>query len=1058
MVGITNSASEAFKAPGRLLVTHVDTIAKQFPNRRFGLIPNGTDVDQGFREVTFRDLSRAVNAMSWWIDDTLGKPQPGEKIAYLANNDVRYIIFMLACHKTGYTIFLPSTRLSDNAYNHIFKETKCTHLLFSREKSPIAFRLKTLDWKMQFHEVPSVADIFSNESDASHFEFSKTYDEVVDKIAFMIHSSGTTGMPKPVPLTHGFLGTMDFAASIPMPPGRSSAFFNDLVSDDPNPKDLVLSSTPYFHLMGLVSFFESIFHNIPFVASPERLLSVGFLTDLIRHTKPTVTILPPSILEDMSYSEEALTCLSTLKFVCYGGAPLSPEVGEKLGRYTQLRSAIGSSEMGVICSMVPEEEDAWGYFEWNPSYQIDMQPIGDGLYELVVPRVEHSLVMHGIFHTFPDLKEYRSKDLYTRHPTNPKLWKYHGRFDDVIVLSNGEKLNPISLEKIVEGHPSVHRALLIGQRRFQTCLLIEPDIEKVAAPINEKEFVDMIWPIVQAANKTVPDYGQIVKTMIRLSSREKPFKLTAKGTTQRHAVNKDYAEEIEEIYAIQDRQLVIGLPSAITPDTVHEYLQNVICKLTGRKSIKPNDDLYSMGLDSLQAIQLSKILTNSVFSYNPELNTEHLNVQQIYAHPTSQGLTNMLLGILDKSSSPIPTVSRSYKIAQLITKYTNDLQTRKSDILPQLPALFTVILTGSTGSLGSYILDDLLRNPQVAKVYCFNRSEDSPTRQKEGFQEKGLQTSPLDDPNKVQFLHVRFGEPQFGLSDRQYKELLDTVDVIIHNAWKVNFNHPVSSFEDPHLKGVRELVRFSQESRYQAHLAFVSSVSTIGAWKPSDEVTAVPEVPMETADAALEQGYGESKYIGESICVEASKTAGVPTSILRVGQIAGPDTRLGVWNPHEWIPSLIKTSKAMGKVPSDLGGYPIDWVSVDTLAQIVNELVLGRRVSLAETRNAVFHLVNPCRTTWASLVPAIQERYPVQPVSLVNWVADLETIQDPSDRDVQDKPALKLLAFFHSLAENADVLSADISVERSKKGSKTMASLSPVSPAQMANWLNQWNF
>lgn len=130
----------------------------------------------------------------------------------------------------------------------------------------------------------------------------------------------------------------------------------------------------------------------------------------------------------------------------------------------------------------------------------------------------------------------------------------------------------------------------------------------------------------------------------------------------------------------------------------------------------------------------------------------------------------------------------------------------------------------------------------------------------------------------------------------------------------------------------------------------------------------------------------------------------------------------------------------------------------DTLAQIVNELVLGRRVSLAETRNAVFHLVNPCRTTWASLVPAIQERYPVQPVSLVNWVADLETIQDPSDRDVQDKPALKLLAFFHSLAENADVLSADISVERSKKGSKTMASLSSVSPAQMANWLNQWNF
>ncbi|OJI82468.1 hypothetical protein ASPTUDRAFT_66654 [Aspergillus tubingensis CBS 134.48] len=125
---------------------------------------------------------------------------------------------------------------------------------------------------------------------------------------------------------------------------------------------------------------------------------------------------------------------------------------------------------------------------------------------------------------------------------------------------------------------------------------------------------------------------------------------------------------------------------------------------------------------------------------------------------------------------------------------------------------------------------------------------------------------------------------------------------------------------------------------------------------------------------------------------------------------------------------------------------------------MVNKLVLGRRASLADTRNAVFHLVNPCRTTWASLVPAMQERYAVQPVPLVDWVANLETIQDPSNRDVQNKPALKLLAFFHVLADNADVLSADVSVERSKKGSRTMASLRSVSPAQVVNWLNQWNF
>lgn len=663
-------------------------------------------------------------------------------------------------------------------------------------------------------------------------------------------------MPKPVALTHGFLSTVDNCSSIPWPQSRSSSLFNDLASDDPYPETLVLCCTPYFHLMGLISFVESIFHHIPLVSSPERLLSIQFLTDLIRHTKPTAAMLPPSILEDMSHSKESLACLGIMKFVCFGGAPLAPEAGDRINRYTQVRSAIGTSEMGIICSMVPEDERNWGYFEWNPFYQVDMQPIGDGLHELVLHRGEHSSMIHGVFHTFPELSEYRTKDLYTQHPSQPTLWKYHCRFDDVIVLSNGEKLNPVSLEKIIEGHPSVHRALVVGQRRFQTCLLIEPVINsKDTNAIDEKDFIDTIWPLVQIANESVPQYGQIMKSMIRLSSREKPFKLTAKGTTQRIAVNADYAQEIDEIYAAQDKQLV-ELPSAITPESLRAYLLGVISTLTGKENIRPNDDLYSMGLDSLQAIQLSRILRDSVSSHNSKPNVERLSVQNIYAHPTVDRLTDLSLDILGKSSASTDTPSRSEKVSQLISKNMSDLRDLNPDRSSRMSGPFTIILTGSTGSLGSYILDDLLRNPQIAKVYCFNRSEDAQLRQKEGFEEKGLQSSLLNDPERVEFLHVQFGAMQFGLGNYQYNELLATVDIIIHNAWKVNFNHPVSSFEDPHLKGVREFINFSLKSRYNAHLTFISSVSTIGAWKPVDGVTAVPEVPMESVGVVLEQGYG----------------------------------------------------------------------------------------------------------------------------------------------------------------------------------------------------------
>ncbi|PWY65421.1 NRPS-like enzyme [Aspergillus eucalypticola CBS 122712] len=1050
------------RAPRRLLAAHVDAIAVTSPTQLFGLTPNGTHAAAGFREVNFEALCRAVNTMAWWLNKHLGKSN-NETIAYLGCNDIRYIVLMLACHKTNYTLFLPSTRLANDAYNHVLHATQTTRLLFSQEKKQLVSRLTGLSKAIPSLEIPSVAELFSDRDHTGHlhYDWTPSFEEMENRVAFAIHSSGTTGMPKPVYLTHGFLGTMDYGAFIPRPEGRSLSFFNDLASTDPDSKDLVLSVTPYFHLMGLVSFFESIFHNLPFVASPDQPLSVNFLIDILHHTRPTVTILPPSILEDMSESDEALACFSKLKFICYGGAPLAPEVGAKLNQYTQLRTPIGSTEMGVISSLVPQHHDDWGYFEWNPAYRVEMQDIGDELYELVIPRVENSRLMHGVFHTYPDLKEYRSKDLYVRHPHNPNLWRYHGRFDDVIVLSNGEKLNPISAEKVIEGHPSVHRALVIGQRRFQTCLLIEPSSDLATDAIDEPSFIATIWPLVQAANQILPEYGQIMKHMILLASPTKPFQLTPKGTTQRHAVNLAYTREIDAIYAAQDEQQVeVKLPAATDYESLRNYLQSIISSLTGRsQDLKDSDDLYTLGLDSMRVIQLSKTLGSSVKARNGELDIKRLNVQELYAHPTLGKLTYLLQEVLQEKTASIPVMSRAEKIAELVHKYTDDLPVRILGAR-DLPERSTVIVTGSTGSLGTYLLYGLLCDAQVAKVYCLNRTEDAVDRQSAGFAQKGLDTALLADKSRVEFLHTSFGERHFGLNEAVYRRLLDSVDMVIHNAWKVNFNHPVSTFEDPHIQSVREFINFSLESRYNTHIAFVSSISTVSAWKPSSAgESSVPEVPMETVDSTLEQGYGESKYIGERICVEASRRSKVPTSVLRVGQIAGPDSQLGLWNPHEWLPTIVKTSISMRQVPGELGSFVVDWVAVDTLAKITIEILHHRRLEAARSasEHAVFHLTNPFQAPWADLIPAIQKRYPVEVVSFVDWINALGSVQDSSSDDLVDKPALKLLDFYRAIAGGSHQ-GPILSVERSKEVSPTMASLGPVSLSQMSNWLNQWGF
>lgn len=726
-------------------------------------------------------------------------------------------------------------------------------------------------------------------------------------------------MPKPVYLTNGFFMTIDAIPRLHWPEGRTPASIVHL-----SPQDRALFTTPFFHLMGFMAFVFSIFHNVPAIIGPDKPLSVEHLVGLMKATHPTAGLFPPSVLEDMSHSDHARECLKGLDFVCFGGAPLAPETGDRLRKYTKVIAVIGASEIGWIPAFVPEDEVDWSYFEWNPAYGIDMQDTGDGLYEMVIPRLPDGRDFQGIFHTFPDHDVYRTNDLYTRHPQNPHLWKFYGRQDDVIVLSNGEKFNPITMEVMIESHPLVSRALVVGQSRFQAALLIEPNPE--LPEMDLKVFVEEIWPIVQAANQTIAAHGRVMKSKIGFASKAKPFKKTPKGTTQRRAVLRDYEKEINAIYERDpEENLENSLPETLNLESITDYTRQTVARVMEVSDVPVNQDLYSAGLDSLMTMQVAKALQRGVCARKPDLHLDAITPQTVYANPTVEQLARVLYGMLKGELKA--GVPRGEKIQNLVERYTAELpalQNGHPQSRPELPS--TIILTGSTGSLGSYLLYDLLRTPSVSKIYCLNRS-DAETRQKQGFNEKGLNVNADEWNSKVEFLQVSFGEPRFGLDEDKYEKLLDSVDTIIHNAWKVDFNHSVESFEETHIRGVRRFVDFSLKSRFRAHIHFVSSISTVGAWT-SEMGPLVPELPFEDSSVVLQQGYGESKHVAERICFEASRTSQVPTTIYRVGQIAGPTTSSGQWNPHEWLPTIVATSKAIGKIPNKLGSMEVDWVPV----------------------------------------------------------------------------------------------------------------------------------
>lgn len=87
----------------RLMASVVDEQARKHPHQKFCIIPNGESPREGFQDVSFEDIARAVDQMSWWIARTLGCGDD-QTLAYLGTNDIRYLVLFLSCNKTDYKV------------------------------------------------------------------------------------------------------------------------------------------------------------------------------------------------------------------------------------------------------------------------------------------------------------------------------------------------------------------------------------------------------------------------------------------------------------------------------------------------------------------------------------------------------------------------------------------------------------------------------------------------------------------------------------------------------------------------------------------------------------------------------------------------------------------------------------------------------------------------------------------------------------------------------------------------------------------------------------------
>ena len=143
----------------------------------------------------------------------------------------------------------------------------------------------------------------------------------------------------------------------------------------------------------------------------------------------------------------------------------------------------------------------------------------------------------------------------------------------------------------------------------------------------------------------------------------------------------------------------------------------------------------------------------------------------IFEHSTVEQLAAAIASLVDPSSaSAFQAHSVVDDIRAMIAKYTADLPTAKAKgkALSTAPV---ILLTGSTGNIGSHILACLLSEPRIGRVYTLNRPSADPLgRLRSAFSERGLPVELLDDPRLIS-LAGDITRDNFGLDEAQYEEV-----------------------------------------------------------------------------------------------------------------------------------------------------------------------------------------------------------------------------------------------------------------------------------------------
>ena len=567
------------------------TIPNLFLNRvyRFGSKPFlYYKHDDQWKHYTWRELGETVESLARGLL-ALGLKK-GDRICLISENRPEWVMFDLAILSIGAVSVPIYATSTPEQIAHIIEHSEASMVVVSKapilEKIQQSVHAKVKHWVCFDKPIPTncstLISIIEQSKKVDRFTFFEIVAQVLpNDLATIVYTSGTTGEPKGVMLSHQNIVSNTVASAKMIPIGE---------------EDLSLSFLPLSHLFERVAGF---FCFMYFGAKIYFAQDINKVPENILEVRPTILISVPRVLEKVynKVFEEIENknnivkhlfahALKTnnpifknlysliffqkirdkmggrLKFVVVGGAAFNPTIGlffERVG--IPVLQGYGLTETSPVISVNKLHNNRMG----TVGYVLDNLEVKLSQDDEIL--VKGPSVMMGYYKNEKATQEAFTEDGFFRTGDigdyKGGLLKITDRKKELIVTSGGKKIAPQPIENELVHQPLIDQVCLVGEGMKTIGALIVPNqnlihklavkyginISNYASVLERPEIRGEIQKIVDQVNFGLSTYQQIknFKLLTEPFSQEND-QLTLTLKLKRKNIFKHYHAQIEALF------------------------------------------------------------------------------------------------------------------------------------------------------------------------------------------------------------------------------------------------------------------------------------------------------------------------------------------------------------------------------------------------------------------------------------------------------------------------------------------------------------------------------